>query len=111
MRLGGGICRFGRTILGRVFFFIYFARACWGKMRLELGVSVARQALWAGAQGATKPHQSQQVTAVWLKAALAFCLQFACDQPDQSRTEAIGTPGPKRLARAVLCQARPGQAK
>lgn len=98
----------GKTISGR--FIYFFARACWGKIRLELGVIVARQALWAGAQGTTKPHQSQQVMAVWLRAALALCLQFASDQPDQSRTEAIGTPGPKRLARAVLCQARPGQA-
>lgn len=98
----------GRTISGLFFF---PAKACLDKKKLELGVTVAQQARWAGAQGTTKPHQSQQVMAGWLRAGLALCLQFANDQPNQFRTYAIVTPGPIRLTKGVPSQARPGQAK
>lgn len=39
----------------------------------------------------------------------SFCLQFASHRPEQSRTGAIGTQGPMRLARALLFQARPNE--
>lgn len=46
----------------------------------------------------------------WLVSdSFSFCLQFSSHRPEQSRTGAIGTQGPKWRARAPLYQARPNE--